>query len=79
MKKNIVAIDDCHIGIALVKFEHPEWGVRYKSLVITNDNEVTNEEIIEFAEKEKVGAEEYSIDYKIANVKNNLIIGVWSK
>ena len=77
--KNIVAIDSCHVGMALVKFEHPEWGVRYKSLVIIDDSKVTNEEIVEFAEKEKVGAEEYSIEYKIVNVKNNLMIGVWSK
>lgn len=61
------------IEMALIKFEHPDWGVRYKTLVL--NEQCTEDEIVEYANKERVNGENFTITFKITNLINNLTIG----
>ena len=63
------------ITVALIKFEHLDWGIRYKTLVL-KDDQYTEDEIIEYANKERINGENFTITLKITDLTNNLTIGI---
>lgn len=73
--KNIIIENNSDLVVALIKFEHSDWGVRYKTLVLTDD-QWTEEELVEYANKERVNGESFEITLKIANLINNITIDI---
>lgn len=73
--KNIIVENNSDLVVALIKFEHSDWGVRYKTLILTDD-QWTEEELIEYANKERVNGESFEIILKIANLINNMTIDI---
>lgn len=73
--KNIIVENNSDLVVALIKFEHSDWGVRYKTLILIDD-QWTEEELIEYANKERVNGESFEIILKIANLINNMTIDI---
>ena len=73
--KNIIIENNSDLVVALIKFEHSDWGVRYKTLVLTDD-QWTEEELIEYANKERINGESFEITLKITNLVNNMTIDI---
>ena len=73
--KNIVIENNSDLVVALIKFEHSDWGVRYKTLVLTDD-QWTEEELTEYANKERINGESFEITLKIVNLINNMTINI---
>lgn len=82
MKNFKVENSSIHV-VALIKFEQDEWGVRYKTLTF-EDDQWGEDDLKDYANKERVGGESVTITVKVFDLKENKILNeieveVWWK
>ena len=72
MKNFKVENSSIHV-VALIKFEQDEWGVRYKTLTF-EDDQWGEDDLKDYANKERVGGESVTITVKVFDLKENKIL-----
>lgn len=72
MKNFKVENSSIHV-VALIKFEQDEWGVRYKTLTF-EDDQWDEDDLKDYANKERVGGESVAITVKVFDLKENKIL-----
>lgn len=72
MKNFKVENSSIHV-VALIKFEQDEWGVRYKTLTF-EDDQWGEDDLKDYANKERVGGESVTITIKVFDLKENKIL-----